>query len=131
MSLTNIAAATGQIEQPGRDPARLPAQIDALFDRHLQLDNVVDQTVADTGHRFEAAARAVREILSQSWIETSVPMTRRTQSAMEFLIGRSLTNNVTNLVLHPFVERSARGQPRLVWPSGPGTGCRPRQRDGF
>jgi glycogen phosphorylase len=27
---------------------------------------------------------------------------------MEFLIGRSLTNNVTNLLLHPFVERSAR-----------------------
>jgi starch phosphorylase len=27
---------------------------------------------------------------------------------MEFLIGRSLTNNVTNLMLHPFVERSAR-----------------------
>jgi hypothetical protein len=27
---------------------------------------------------------------------------------MEFLIGRSLTNNVTTLTLHPFVERADR-----------------------
>ena len=33
---------------------------------------------------------------------------------MEFLIGRSLTNNVTNLLIHPFVEEAAR-EKNLDW----------------
>jgi glycogen phosphorylase len=68
--LTNLAAPADHIEQLRHDPAQLPEQIDVLFDRHLQLDNVVDPTVADARQRFEAAARAVRDVLSQRWIKT-------------------------------------------------------------
>ncbi len=110
---TNLAAPSDHIEQLRHDPAQLPEQIDVLFDRHLQLDNVVDPTVADARQRFEAAARAVRDVLSQRWIKTQRTYDEENPKrvyylSMEFLIGRSLTNNVTNLLLHPFVERSAR-----------------------
>ena len=36
---------------------------------------------------------------------------------MEFLIGRSLTNNITNLMLEPLVARSVETAKQLDWPS--------------
>ena len=49
--------------------------------------------------------------------------------SMEFLIGRSLTNNVMNLMLQPFISRGhrARGQPGLARPGRAGARCRARQ----
>jgi starch phosphorylase len=51
-------------------PSHLAGRADALFERHLWLDAVVDPAAAYERQRFEALARAVRDILSQRWIKT-------------------------------------------------------------
>ena len=69
--------------------------------------------------RFEAVARSVRDILADRWIQTQSTYDRENPKriyylSMEFLIGRSLTNNIVNLMLHPFIERAAR-ESSLDW----------------
>ncbi len=78
--LINVAAPAAVPMQIDRDPAQLSGQMNALFERHLRFDNVVDPTAAETRQKFEAAARAVRDVLSQRWIETQRVYDRRTRS---------------------------------------------------
>src|SRR5262245_53347210 len=87
-------------------PVHLFGTNNGLFERHLLYDNVLEPTAADSRDRFEAFARAVRDILSQRWVSTENTYTRLNPKriyylSMEFLIGRSLANNVTNLLLDP------------------------------
>ncbi|MFO0800909.1 MAG: glycogen/starch/alpha-glucan phosphorylase [Gemmataceae bacterium] len=79
---------------------------DALYERRLVFDHVIEPAAATPREQFEALSAAVRDVLAQRWVETS----RRHDTAnpkqvyylsMEFLIGRSLANNVTNLLLSP------------------------------
>jgi glycogen phosphorylase len=42
----------------------------ALYERHLLFDNAVDPLTATPRQRYEALARAVRDILSQRWVRT-------------------------------------------------------------
>ena len=77
--------------------------------------------VADAGprERYEAIARSVRDVLSQRWIRTEKTYERENPKrvyylSLEFMIGRSLANNVTNLLLAPHVDPIAR-QNRLDW----------------
>src|SRR3982074_727945 len=92
---------------------------DALVERHLLSDAVVNPSGAYERQRFEAVARSVRDILAQRWIKTQATYDRENPKriyylSMEFLIGRSLTNNIMNLMLHPFIERAAR-ESSLDW----------------
>jgi starch phosphorylase len=81
----------------------------SLYERHLLFDNVADPAATDVRERFEALARSVRDILSGRWITTEQTYERQNPKriyylSMEFLIGRSLANNVTNLRLDPLVK---------------------------
>jgi glycogen phosphorylase len=92
---------------------------DALVERHLLSDAVVYPSGAYERQRFEAVARSVRDILAQRWIKTQSTYDRENPKriyylSMEFLIGRSLANNIMNLMLHPFIERAAR-ESSLDW----------------
>jgi starch phosphorylase len=91
----------------------------ALYDRHLLFDNIVDRAAAGPRERFEAFARAVRDILSQRWVQTENVYERENPKrvyylSMEFLIGRSLANNVTNLLLEQATTQAVK-QKKLDW----------------
>jgi glycogen phosphorylase len=114
------AEAVGELlEQYGCGPIRFSGHNDALYERHLLFDDVVDPLAAGGRERFEAAARSVRDVLSQRWVRTERTYNRLNPKriyylSMEFLIGRSLANNVTNMLLDPFVHRATR-QRDLDW----------------
>src|SRR5271170_6618156 len=88
---------------------------DGLYDRHVHFDNVMDDAEIGQRERFEAAARSVRDVLSQRWVSTESTYERENCKrlyylSMEFLLGRSLANNITSLLLRPFVAQIAKEQ---------------------
>src|SRR6185369_10439953 len=100
------------LAQYGCGPIRFTGDADALYERHLLFDNVVAPAATGPRERFEAVARSVRDVLSQRWVLTDSTYDRQNPKriyylSMEFLIGRSLSNNITNLLLDPFVKEIA------------------------
>ena len=92
------------LQQYGVGPIQFTGTNDALYERHLTFDHVVDVKKADLREQFEAAAHSIRDIISQRWLQTEKTYEQQNPKrvyylSMEFLIGRSLTNNVTNALL--------------------------------
>jgi glycogen phosphorylase len=90
------------------------------YDRHLIFDHVVSMEQASQRERFEAVARTIRDMLAQRWL-----LTERTYNAanpkrvyylsMEFLIGRTLGNNISNLGVQELVRADLRSDSRQNW----------------
>jgi len=96
------------LQQYGVGPIQFSGTNDALYERHLIFDHVIDPKKADPREQFEAAARSVRDIISQRWLQTEKTYEQKNPKrvyylSMEFLLGRSLANNVTNALLGPLM----------------------------
>ena len=100
-------------QQYGCGPIQFSGSPNASYQRHLVFDNVIALQAAGPRERFEALARSVRDVLSQRWVRTEEHYTQRNPKriyylSMEYLIGRSLANNITNLLLEPIARQAAK-----------------------
>ncbi|MBV8632515.1 MAG: glycogen/starch/alpha-glucan phosphorylase [Silvibacterium sp.] len=99
------------LKQYGCGPIKFSDK-DGLYERHLQFDNVVDLNEVNAREQFEAAAHAARDLLSQRWVATEKTYEQQNTKrvyylSMEYLLGRSLANNITNMLVSPEVARMA------------------------
>jgi glycogen phosphorylase len=98
------------LQQYGCGPIPIAGTQDAFYERHLIFDLAIDPKAANSRERFEAFSRSVRDVLAQRWVLTKSTYEKANTKriyylSMEFLIGRSLANNVTNLLLDPAVRQ--------------------------
>src|SRR4029077_3839900 len=96
------------LEQYSVGPIHFTGTKDALYSRPLVFDNVMELATIGARERFKAVAHSVRDVLSQRWIQTEKTYERTNPKrvyylSLEFLIGRSLANNVTNLLVDDIV----------------------------
>ena len=105
------ASVSKLFEQYGCGPIPFIGTESAFYERHLVFDRAIDANVASARERFEAFSRSVRDILAQRWVKTKTTYERQNAKriyylSMEFLIGRSLVNNISNLLLDPVVQQA-------------------------
>ncbi len=80
-------------------------------DRYVLLDHMVQPDLARPRQCFEAICKSVRDLLAHRWVKTRVTRERENPKrvyylSMEFLIGRTLSNNILNLMAEPVVQQS-------------------------
>lgn len=90
------------------------------YDRHLILGHVVTLDNASQRERFEALARSVRDVLTQRWLLTQQTHAQKNPKrvyylSLEFLLGRTLVNNIHNLGIEEFIREDLQSDPRLDW----------------
>jgi starch phosphorylase len=98
----------------------VPSADAGSYDRHLILDHIVAPEEASQRERFEAVARSLRDLLADRWLLTqqahdSANPKRVYYLSMEFLIGRTLVNNIINLHAEEFVRDDLQSDPRQDW----------------
>src|SRR6201987_2285330 len=99
------------LRQYGSNLIRFAGTQDGLYERHLVFDRAIDPKVASARERFEAFASSVRDVLAHRWVQTKTTYEQQNAKriyylSMEFLLGRSLANNVTNLLLDPVAQHA-------------------------
>ena len=104
-----VSSLSELLRQYGCGPIAFSGSPNALYERHLIFDRVIDPQVATARERFEAVSHSIRDVLAQRWTLTRSTYAKTNAKrvyylSMEFLIGRSLTNNITNLLLNPVVQ---------------------------
>ena len=101
------------LKQYGCGPIPFLGSEGAFYERHLVFDRVIDLSVATDRERFEAVSHSIRDVLAQRWVLTRSTYEKANAKrvyylSMEFLIGRSLMNNIRNLLLEPLFQEAAR-----------------------
>src|SRR5215470_11933319 len=107
-------ATSGSSADDMKDPALerrlerlgLTGKEDEWTDRYLLCHHLVDPPTARPRQRFEALASFIRDLIAHRWVKTRQARERADPKrvyylSMEFLIGRTLTNNIINLAAEP------------------------------
>ena len=115
----NSASISALLQQYGCGPIPFVGTENAFYERHLVFDRAINPKVATARERFEAFSRSVRDILAQRWVLTKETYERTNAKriyylSLEFLIGRLLANNVSNLLLDPVVQHAVDAK-RIDW----------------
>src|SRR6266436_5174376 len=84
-------------------------------ERYLLCEKLVDPLEASSRQKFEATSRFVRDLVAHRWV-----MTRRARAhsdpkrihymSLEFLLGRTLRNNLMNVAAEPIVRQAMQQQ---------------------
>jgi starch phosphorylase len=91
-----------------------------IYDRHLVFDHKVQLENATPRERYEALARSLRDLLMQRWLLTNETQEKANAKtvhylSMEFLIGRSLANNLMNLGVEKLVVEDLESDQARDW----------------
>src|SRR4030095_4327665 len=102
-------------QQYGCGPVQFSGADEALYNRHLLFDHVIDPFKATPRAQFDAMARSLRDIISQRWLLTERTYEQKNPKrvyylSMEFLLGRMLANNAVNAQLAEIALEVVKGK---------------------
>ena len=89
----------------------LAGQENAWADRYLLCNHLLAPQSAEPRQKFEATSRFIRDLVAHRWAKTQ-RVRQEAQSkrihylSLEFLLGRTLRNNMMNLAAEPVVRRA-------------------------
>src|SRR5262249_52391355 len=88
---------------------------DQWTERYLLCEKLVDPAVAKPRQEFEATSRFIRDLVAHRWAKTRSAREQANPKrihylSMEFLLGRTLRNNVMNLAAEPLVRHALKQQ---------------------
>lgn len=107
------------LKQYGCGPVQFSGTDNGFYERHLIFDHIIDNKTAESREKFEALARSIRDVLSQRWVLTEQTYDRENPKriyylSMEYLIGRSLSNNIANLHIESIATQTIK-QKSIDW----------------
>ena len=88
---------------------------DQWTERYLLCEHLVDPLTARSRQQFEATSRFIRDLVAHRWVKTrrareDAAPKRIHYLSMEFLLGRTLRNNIMNLAAEPLVRHALQQQ---------------------
>jgi len=89
----------------------LDGQEESWIDRYVLCNHLVNPDAALPRQKFEATARFIRDLVAHRWARTRLSRAEERPKrvhylSMEFLLGRTLRNNMMNLAAEPTVRRA-------------------------
>jgi starch phosphorylase len=93
----------------------LTGHADQWTERYVLCEKLVDPAVAEPRQEFEATSRFIRDLVAHRWAKTrrereQAEPKRIHYLSMEFLLGRTLRNNMMNLAAEPLVRHAMQQQ---------------------
>ena len=91
------------------DRLGLTGQVDQWTERYLLCQHLVDPLDSSERQKFEATSRFIRDLIAHRWVKTRRARDKGASKrvhylSMEFLLGRTLRNNIMNLAAEPLVR---------------------------